>query len=97
VSEDKNPSPQTQLTADFGPFFAKSREVLTAIGNSMTSGLAPQDHAQPVSDAMVDAWRIAFHKSYDGGKGAADYNSHIRKGLEAALAIPSPQSRGVGE
>lgn len=55
-----------------------------------------QTNGQQVSDAMVDAWRIAFHESYDGGKGDADYNSHIRKGLEAALAIQSPKSRGAG-
>lgn len=35
-----------------------------------------------VTDAMVDAWRIAFHESY---KGQDDYNTSIRKGLIAAL------------
>lgn len=38
-----------------------------------------------VTDAMVDAWRIAFHESYDGGEGQDDYNTSIRKGLIAAL------------
>lgn len=38
------PAPEPSSTADFGPFIAKSREVLTAIGKSMASGPAPQDH-----------------------------------------------------
>jgi hypothetical protein len=42
--------------------------------------------AMPVTDEMIAAWRVAFHGSHDGGN---DYDTNIRSGLEAALAVRS--------
>lgn len=48
-----------------------------------------------ITDDHIDAFKLAFHGSYDGGRGENDYNKNIRLGLEAAAALiqTPPQTR----
>lgn len=49
--------------------------------------LVPDSEEPKVSQEMVDAWKTAFHASYDGGKGESGYDDHVRAGLVAALSV----------
>lgn len=45
------------------------------------------DTVEPeVSQEMIDAWKVAFHDAYAGGKGEGSYDDHIKAGLIAALS-----------
>lgn len=49
-----------------------------------------------ITSEMIDAFKVAFHASYDGGKGEGDYDKNIRIGLEAAVCAKTSPSQVEG-